>query len=443
MRFSLNRLALSAVAAMMLVTAAGSAFCDEARILRFPDIMGDKVVFVYAGDIWAVTVQGGQARRVTSFPEGLEVFPKISPDGKWIAFSGEYSGSRQVYVVPFEGGVPKRLTYYPDVGNMPPRGGFDYMILDWTPDGKNILVRANRTPFGRRVGKYILLDPEKPGIEKELQIPEGGPATFSPDGRKLAYNIKSREFRTWKRYNAGRAQDVFLYDLDKNTVERIAEFEGTDNFPMWIGDGVYFASDRDELRKLNLYRYDIPTGDLKKITDFKEYDVLFPSRGGDRVIFENGGYLYWLTDGDTAARKIEVTIGSDKQFLRPVYKSVGDDINGFTISPSGKRVAFVARGEVWSLPAENGVTRNLTRTPAVREREVEWSPDGRWIAYLSEESGEYELWIRPQDGSDEPKQLTSGTDSWINGIVWSPDSRRIAYSDQKNRLWYVDIDGGG
>ncbi len=161
------------------------------------------------------------------------------------------------------------------------------------------------------------------------------------------------------------------------------------------------------------------------------------------MIFENGGYLYWLTDGDAAAKKIEVTIGSDKQFLRPVYKDVGGDINGFTISPSGKRVAFIARGEVWSLPAEHGVTRNLTRTPAVREREVEWSPDGKWIAYLSEQSGEYELWIRPQDGSAEPKQLTSGTDSWINGIVWSPDSRRIAYSDQKNRLWYVDIDGGG
>ncbi|MBU8922152.1 MAG: PDZ domain-containing protein [Bacteroidales bacterium] len=442
MRFFFSKALLLFVIAVVAMTVAGQAECKEARLLRYPHIMGDRAVFVYAGDIWTVSVDGGQARRVTSFPEGLEVFPKISPDGKWIAFSGEYSGSRQVYVVPYEGGVPKRLTYYPDVGNMPPRGGYDYMVLDWTPDSKHILVRGNRTPFGRRVGKYYLIDPMKPGIEKELQIPEGGPATFSPDGKKLAYNIKSREFRTWKRYNAGRAQDVFLYDLEKNEVERIAAYEGTDNFPMWIGDGVYFASDRDEIRKLNLYRYDIPTKGLKKVTDFKEYDVLFPSRGGSRVIFENGGYLYWLEDGQTAAVKIEVTLGSDKPFVRPVYKNVQRYINSFTVSPSGKRAAFEARGEVWTIPAEHGVTRNLSRTPVIREREVEWSPDGKWIAYLSEESGEYEIWIRPQDGSGEAKQLTKGTDSWINGIVWSPDSKRIAFSDRKNRLWYVDIDGG-
>lgn len=415
---------------------------EEARLLRYPHIMGDNAVFVYAGDIWAVNTAGGQARRVTSFPEGLEIFPRISPDGKRIAFSGEYSGTRQVYVVPWEGGVPKQLTFYPDVGVMPPRGGYDYMILDWTPDGKNILVRANRTPFGEREGKYFLIDPERPGVEEELQIPEGGPASLSPDGGRMAYNIRSREFRTWKRYKAGRAQDVFIYDLKKNEIERIAPYEGTDNFPMWVGGGIYFTSDRDELRKLNIYRYDLATKDLAKVTDFKEYDVLWPSRGGDRIIFENGGYIYWMEDGSREPRKIEVALGSDKPLVRPIYKNVQGDIGSFSISPSGKRAVFEARGEIFTVPAEHGMIRNLSKSPDVRQRETEWSPDGRWIAYLSEESGEYEIWIRPQDGEGAPRQVTKGTDSWINGLVWSPDSRMIAYGDKRNRLWYVDVESG-
>ena len=438
---------LSKVLSVLLLTVllAGTAVeakSEEARLLRYPHIMGDKAVFVYAGDIWTVAVDGGRARRVTSFPEGLEVFPRISPDGKWIAFSGEYSGTRQVYVVPYAGGVPKRLTFYPDVGQMPPRGGYDYMVLDWTPDGKKILVRSNRTPFGRRVGRYFLIDPDKPGIEEELQIPEGGPASYSPDGNKIAYNIKSREFRTWKRYNAGRAQDIFIYDLEKNEVERVAPFKGTDNFPMWIDDSIYFTSDRDENRKLNIYRYEKTSEDVTKVTDFKEYDVLWPSRGGKRMIFENGGCLYWLEAGNSNPVKIDISLGSDRPFVRPVYKNVQDQIGEFSISPSGKRAVFAARGDLFTVPAEHGVTRNITRSDAVRERAVEWSPDGKWIAYLSEQSGEYEVWIVPQDGRGKPKQLTRNTDSWIFGPVWSPDSKKIAYSDKKNRLWVVDVEGG-
>ncbi|MBN2071471.1 MAG: PD40 domain-containing protein [Candidatus Krumholzibacteriota bacterium] len=436
----LSKVLTASLLAVLLAGVAGESKSEEARLLRYPHIMGDKAAFVYAGDIWTVPVSGGRARRITSFPEGLEVFPRISPDGKWIAFSGEYSGTRQVYVVPYDGGVPKRLTYYPDVGQMPPRGGYDYMILDWTPDGKKILVRSNRTPFGRRVGRYFLIDPDKPGIEEEIQISEGGPASFSPDGKKLAYNIKSREFRTWKRYNAGRAQDVFIYDLARNEVERIAAFKGTDNFPMWVDESIYFTSDRDSKRKLNIYRYDSLTKEVSKVTDFNEYDVLWPSRGGDRMIFENGGYLYWLKAGSASPVKIEVSLGSDKPFIRPVFKNVKDQIGEFSISPSGKRAVFAARGEIFTVPAEHGVTRNITRSDAVRERSVEWSPDGRSIAYLSEKSGEYELWIAPQDGKGEPKQITSGTDSWIMGPVWSPDSKKIAYSDKKNRLWVVDVE---
>ncbi len=442
MRSAKSRAAALVVVAAFIAAAALPASAEEARLLRYPHIMGDKVAFVYAGDIWTVSAGGGNANRVTSMPEGLEVFPKISPDGKWIAFSGEYAGTRQVYVVPFDGGVPKRLTYYPDVGPMPPRGGYDYMVLDWTPDGKYILVRANRTPFGRRVGKYILIDPANPGVEKELQIPEGGPASLSPDGKKLAYNIKSREFRTWKRYTAGRAQDVFLYDLDKDTVEKITDWEGTDNFPLWVGDDVYFASDRDKNWKLNLWKYNIGTKQTEQVTNFTEFDVLYPSRGGDRIIFENGGYLHWHNTANGQTAKIEVTLNSDKPFTRTVYSGVGGSVESYTVSPSGKRAAFGARGDIFTVPAEHGIPRNITMSPTFRERDVEWSPDGKWIASLSEESGEYELWIYPQDGNGEAKQLTKGADSWMMGPKWSPDSKKIAITDKKNILWIVDVESG-
>jgi tricorn protease len=442
MRSAGMRAAAFVVAAALMAAAALPATADEARLLRHPHIMGDRVAFVYAGDIWTVSVEGGRARRVTSFPEGLEVFPKISPDGKWIAFSGEYAGTRQVYVMPYEGGVPKRLTYYPDVGPMPPRGGYDYMILDWTPDGKYILVRANRTPFGRRVGSYILVDPANPGIEKKLQIPEGGPASFSPDGKKLAYNIKSREFRTWKRYIAGRAQDVFTYDLETDKAEKITEWEGTDNFPMWVGDAIYFASDRDKNWKLNLWRFDSGTGKFDRVTAFEEFDVLFPSRGGDRIIFENGGYLYWLDTANGETKKIDITLGSDKPFTRTVYSAVSGSVGSYSISPSGARAVFGARGDIFTVPAEHGIPRNITMTPSFRERDVEWSPDGKWIASLSEESGEYELWIYPQDGKGEAKQITKGADSWMMTPKWSPDSRKIAITDKKHILWIVDVDSG-
>jgi tricorn protease len=441
MRSLLRFCAATAVAAALAVIATPVS-AEQARLLRFPHIRGDRVAFVYAGDIWTVPVTGGQARRITSLPEGMEVFPKISPDGKWIAFSGEYEGTRGVYVVPYEGGVPKRLTYYPDVGPMPPRGGFDYFVMDWTPDGKYILSRANRTPFGERVGKYILIDPTRPGMERELKIPEGGPASFSPDGKKLAYDIKSREFRTWKRYKAGRAQDVFIYDLDKDEVQRVTDFEGTDNFPMWVGDAIYFTSDRDENHKLNIWRYDIPSKAFTQVTTFDEYDVLWPSRGGDRIVFENAGYLYWIDTNTGETKQIEVMLGSDKPFVRPVYKKVDSSIESYTISPSGARAAFGARGDVFTVPAEHGIARDITRTPAVREREVEWSPDGKWIAYLSEQTGEYEIWVRPQDGTGEAKQVTKGSDAWIIGPRWSPDSKQLAFVDTKHRLWTVDVESG-
>jgi len=226
------------LAAFLLTWALPSAAQEEARLLRFPHIHGNTVVFTYAGDLYTVPVTGGEAKRLTSH-EGLELFARFSPDGRWIAFSGEYAGTRQVYVIPSTGGTPRQLTFYPDVGPMPPRGGYDNLVLDWTPDGSKILVRANRTPWGERVGRYYLVDPVNGGLEVPLEIPEGASgATFDASGTKLAFNVKSREWRHWKRYRAGRLQDVWTYDLASHVSERITTEPSTDNFPLWIGDEV-------------------------------------------------------------------------------------------------------------------------------------------------------------------------------------------------------------
>ena len=223
------------------------------RLLRFPDIHKDKIAFVYAGDIWIVSSNGGTARRLTSH-KGMELFPKFSPDGEWIAFSAEYSGNRQVYIMSVDGGTPKQLTYYNNVGPMPPRGGFDYRVLDWTPDGKNILFRANRLPWGVRMGKYFTISVEG-GFEKPLQIPEGGGAMLSPDGNKMVYTPIDREWRTWKRYRGGRAQNVWIYDLVNNSAEQITFDIGTEYQPVWVGDKIYYSS--DETGTLNLTSYEL------------------------------------------------------------------------------------------------------------------------------------------------------------------------------------------
>ncbi len=409
----------------------------EARLLRFPDIHKDFVVFVYAGDIWRAPTAGGEARRLTAH-EGQELFPKISRDGKWIAFSAEYSGTRQIYVMPSVGGAPKQLTYYTDVGPMPPRGGFDNWIQHWTSDGK-ILVRMNRTPWGVRMGRYFLVDPEG-GLETPLELPEGGGASLSPDGKALAYTPISREFRTWKRTRGGRAQDVWIYHFDEQRSERLTTDRGTDNFPLWHGRTIYLTSDREDT--LNLYAYDLDSKALDQVTDFETFDVLWPSLGPESIVFMNGGYLHRFDLASGESRKIPIHIGTDLPHSVARFEDVSDDIDDQDVSPSGARAVFAARGDLFTVPAEKGPTRNLTRSQGVRERAPSWSPDGRWIAYLSDATGEYEIYVRPQDGSGEARQLTQASSVWMDRLVWSPDSKKIAFGDQDRRLRILDVDSG-
>jgi len=411
---------------------------EDARLLRFPDIRNDLVTFVYAGDIWTVSAQGGEARRITSH-EGLELFPKISPDGKWIAFSGEYSGSRQVFVVPAEGGTPRQLTWYNSVGMMPPRGGFDHVVLDWTPDSRQILIRANRTTFGDRNGKYFLVALDG-GLEKPLPIVNGGFATLSPDGSELAFTPVDREFRTWKRYKGGRASDLWIFDLKNNTSEQITDFKGTDQLPVWSGDEIFFASDRD--LKLNIWKYNVKTRETSQVTSHKEFDVMWPSGGDGWLVYENGGFLYKLNLASGTTAKMSINIRFDNPNLMTYWKNVKDDIHSFAVSPTGKRALFDARGDIFSVPAENGLIENLTQSQGVREIFPAWSPDGKYISYISDASGEYEIYLLENKKGAEPRQLTFNSSAWKYQPLWSPDSRYLLFSDRTLQLRLLEVGSG-
>ena len=411
---------------------------DLTRLLRFPDISKDKIAFVYAGDIWIVDANGGTARQLTSH-KGIELFPKFSPDGKWIAFSGEYSGNRQVYIMPVEGGTPTQLTYYNDVGIMPPRGGFDNQVLGWTPDGKNVLFRGNRLPWGERMGKYFTISIDG-GFEVPLQIPEGGGGMLSPDGSKMVYTPIEREWRTWKRYRGGRAQDIWIYDLINNTTEKITDYIGTDNQPMWVGNKIYFTSDRTGT--LNLYSYDLSSKQTETVTTFDDYDVIWPSAGENKIVYENGGYIYKYDPSTNKNELVPIKVFGDFPGTIPYTKNVKNNANWFEISPTGKRALLGARGDVFTIPVENGEINNITQTPGIREIDPVWSPDGKWIAYLSDRTGEYELFTKSSDGKGEENQITADGTIWRFEPVWSPDSKKLAFSDKNQKLWYVDVNDG-
>ncbi len=407
---------------------------EDARLLRFPDINGNLVAFVYAGDIWTVDAGGGDAKRLTSH-EGLELFPKISPDGKWIAFSAEYTGSRQVFVMPSQGGTPKQLTWYNSVGIMPPRGGWDHVVLDWTPDSKQILFRANRTPFSERNGKYFLISIDG-GLEKPLQIVNGGFAAFSPDASKIVFTPVDREFRNWKRYQGGRATDLWIYDLEKNVSEQITDFKGTDQLPVWYNDRIFYASDRD--LKLNIWQFDLKTKQHKQITFHKDFDVMWPSGEGGQLVYENGGYLYRLNLKTAQTEKIKVNLNFDNPNLLAYYAQVKKNIHSFEVSPTGKRALFDARGDIFSVPAENGITENLTQTQGIREIFPSWSPDGKYISWISDATSEYEIYLLENKKNAKPRQVTFHSSAWKYAPVWSPDSRYMLYSDRTLKLWLLE-----
>lgn len=427
---------LSLGLACVLSYSASAQSKDSTRLMRFADIHKDQVTFIYSGDVYVADINSGVSKRLTAH-KGFEAFPKFSRDGKKIAFTAEYTGSRQVYVMNADGSDLKQLTWYNDVGAMPPRGGYDYRILDWSADDKNILVRANRLPWGIRMGQPYFV-PVDGGMEKPLPIPEAGGGMLSPDGKHMVFTPKDREFRTWKRYRGGRAQDVWTYDLENNSSEQLTTNDATDHQPVWVGDDIYFISDRDY--HLNLYKY-VKGGEAEKVTHHDKYDALWASAGPEAIVYENGGYLWRYDTNNKATKQLAIHIPANQESPMATRKNVKDYIESMSLSPDGKRVVVGARGDLFSVPAKNGEIKNLTQSGDSREMNVTYSPDGKRMAYLSDASGEYEIYLKDSKTGKE-KQLSKDGTVWRFAPVWSPDGKKLAYSDKDHKLWTVDASTG-
>ena len=411
---------------------------DEARLLRFPAIHGEQVVFTHAGDLYTVNAAGGVARRLTSH-EGYEMFARFSPDGKWIAFTAQYDGNTEVYLMPAEGGVPRRLTYTATLSrdDVSDRMGPNNIVMAWR-DNEHIVYRSRGLEWNPFKGQLFSVAVSG-AMPEALPLPRGGWCSFSPDGRKMAYNRIFREFRTWKRYRGGQADDIWIFDFDAKSTVNITENPAQDVFPMWHGDRIYFLSDRDESRRFNMFVYDTKDQSTRQITRFADFDIKFPSLGDTAMVFENGGWIYRLDLATEEVRRIPVQLREDFAVSRGGLKEVSKEITGLELSPDGSRALIGARGEVFTVPAKHGPTRNLTQTPGVHERNAQWSPDGRWIAWVADSSGEDEIYLAPQDGSAPPTRLTTGADTYKYELAWSPDSARILWGDKKQRLQWVEV----
>jgi tricorn protease len=429
---------------MLAAMLAAGAFAQSeppTKLLRFPDIHGDQLVFSYGGDLWRASVAGGLATRLTAHP-GLELFGKFSPDGRSIAFTGQYEGDEQVYVMPATGGEPRQLTFYPARGPLPPRWGYDHQVYGWTPDGEQVLFRSLRDADGISVNSSLYTVDADGGLPVRLPMPDSGAGDLSPDGRRIFYSPLARDFRTWKRYEGGWAQDLYVFDLESLQVTPIAHHKRTERDPMWLEDGIYFVSDRDDT--LNLFRSSPDGGDVTQITDSKDWDVRWASSDGrSRIVYEHAGELavYEAPTGEVSHPSIHVP--GDGLGRRPRHLEVGDQVTDWELSPGGERALFIARGDVFTAPIEKGPTRNLTNSSNAAEKHSRWSPDGLTIAFVSDESGEEQLYTIPQEGGVAKRVSAFGEDiGMLFAPAWSPDSERLAVSDKNGKVHVVDVATG-
>ncbi len=424
---------------LLFLTGASAAETSETRLLRFPDIKGDKIVFSYAGDLYIVPTNGGVARRLTS-SIGYEMFPKFSPDGKMIAFTGQYDGNTEVFVISSEGGEPRRITFTATLGrdDIGDRMGPNNIVMDWTPDGKKILYRTRAYTFNDFTGQLMLV-PVEGGLSEKVPLKNGGFANFSPDGKELAYNYIFREFRTWKRYQGGMADDIRIFNFDTKESKKITENLNQDVFPMWSPDGnkVFYASDRDS--HMNIYEYDKNSGNTRQITKYTEYDVKFPSVGDNYIVYENGGYIHRLDMSNGKWEKVTVNINNDIAWSRPEWKNLAGSISSVSLSPNGERLLGVARGDIFSIPAKEGITYNLTNSSGANDKSVDWAPDGNGYAYVTDKDGEFNIWFVDAKGKE--RRLTDVKTN-ILGFEWSPDSKHIAWSEKMNTLNILNVESG-
>jgi len=412
---------------MLVLTGSVVRAAETPLLVQQPTLSKTTIVFVYGGYLWSVPRGGGEARQLTT--GGHESSPSFSPDGQWIAFNGNYDGNRDVYVMPAAGGEPKRLTWYPGEDD----------ALGWTPDGKRVLIASERERYADFVKFYTV--PKEGGVAEALPMWRASEGSYAPDGTRMAYvpNIKWQE--AWKRYRGGQTTPIYIVRLSDLQLERVPRDNSNDSHPVWFKDTVYFLSDRNG--PVTLFAYDTNTKAVKQVIENKGLDLKSLSAGPDALIYEQFGGIYTLDPTSGKTQQVNIEIGGDLPATRPHWTKVADKIQNGGISPTGARAVFEARGEILTVPAEKGDIRNLTRTTTVAERDPSWSPDGKWIAYFSDESGEYALHLADQSGLGEVKKINLGTPgSFFYSPTWSPDSKKIAYADKRLNLWYVDIEKG-
>jgi len=411
-------LALAIVCAVLTMLADNARAQVSGRMLQYPAVSQTHIAFVYGGDIWIVPKEGGIATRLSS-PKGQELFPKFSPDGKSIAFSGNYDGNMDIYVVPTFGGLPERITYH----GMPDR------LLGWYPDGEKLLFASARESGRQRFNQFYAVS-RNGGFPEKLPLPYGEFGAISPDGKTIAYTPSSQAFRTWKRYRGGWAADIWIFRFSDYAAENVTMNPANDEMPMWFGSTLYFLSDRGAEERSNIWAYDLVTKQTRQVTRFSDFDIHFPSIGPSDIVFEAGGRLYLLDLKTEQHHEVLIKVVTDEATIKPSVEKAEQYITKAGISPDGKRALVEARGEIFSLPAEHGVIRNLTATPGVAERNPAWAPDGKSIAYWSDRSGEYELTVRDMtkpDGAE--RKLTSYGPGFRYNIFWSPDSKMLAFVD--------------
>jgi tricorn protease len=421
---------------LVVLIAFAATTAAQTKLLRFPDIYGDRVAFSYAGDIWTAPASGGSATRLTAHP-GMEVFAKFSPDGKWIAFTGQYDGDEQVYVVPSSGGVPRQLTFYPAKGPFTPRWGWDNQVYGWTKDGKRIIFKSQRDSWSLPIAKLYTVSVDG-GPAEALPMPEAGSGDFSPDGGRVVYSPQSRDFRPEKRYGGGQANRLYIFDLKTNDTKPITEGPRATRDAMWIGDTIYYDSDRDG--HFNIYAYNTGNSKTTQVTHSKLWDVRWPSSDHqNRIVYEMDGELQVLDTRNGKASPISITVPDDGLARRPSRVSAANNIESYELSPKGERALFSARGDIFTAPIEKGPTRNLTHSSGAHDKWPSWSPDGSQIAFISDLSGEEELYVIAQDGLKPPQQITTGGQAMRYQPEWSADGKRIAFGDKDGKVYVVTL----
>jgi len=426
----------SASAAWLLFLALTAPLAAQTKLLRFPDIHDNHIVFTHGGDLWLVSAAGGTATRLTAHP-GVELFAKFSPDGKWIAFTGQYDGDEQVYVMPADGGEPRQLTFYPAQGPLPPRWGYDNQVYGWSNDGHYVIYRSMRDARAHALTRLFRV-PMDGGPSEPLPMPVSGAGSYSPGGNQIVYSPQARDFRTEKRYSGGEANKLYIFDTETHAAKLISEGERASRDPMWIGKEIYYDSDRDG--HFNFYAYDTASGKTRQITKYTLWDVRWPSTDRqNRIVYELDGELHILDVKTGKSEHVNVRVPDDGVNRRPSYVSAANLIEQVELSPKGKRVLFAARGDIFSAPVEKGPTRNLTHSPGAHDKWPAWSPDGSKVAFLSDASGEEEIYVVAQDGSAPPEKITSGGQAFRYDPKWSPENERIAFSDKDGRLWLVSV----